>query len=517
MPPQEHGNKLVDAYFERVHVLYPFLHEGSFQARYEQLWVAHSQGEQAQTESSWLVVANLVFAYGCEFASLGEQAHFSQRAAPFVERAKSIILSYVFGNTNMDHVQTLLLLSHYLQGTLELDKCWTFVGLMIRNAISLGLHINPSHDAGLSTIDKEFRKPLWWGCVVLDRTISMKFGRPPSIVLTDANAVDMPLEVDDQYITDHSSAPRQPLGRPARMSFFVQTIRLSNIIHGILSLLYSTTRRVARKQEEATSLSRNMMEESSMVGDVLVLDGQLRAWWEDLPSYLKQQPAFPDDIDFQRQRNVMRIRFLQMRLLLQRPSFLLFANNRSSDKFIKAVVIASSNVCVEAAQETIGLIKSHYDRHMLNSLWYNLHYVFTSVGRLATVQTLGSSHRSLLSPINSAAIENGMQFLRSACCNSVLPSCYITLLEKLKDLPTSGTEILLSSDGQDEEPMAERGNKVQTSTNRDCTQSFLGESMFQSGYVPVANQDEHSLPGLDPFDTLFGYVLPQEFITTDWA
>ncbi|KAK5308935.1 hypothetical protein LTR93_012312, partial [Exophiala xenobiotica] len=60
MPPQEYANKLVDAYFERVHVLYPFLHERSFRARYEQLWVSHSQ-QQVQTKPSWLAVANLVF------------------------------------------------------------------------------------------------------------------------------------------------------------------------------------------------------------------------------------------------------------------------------------------------------------------------------------------------------------------------------------------------------------------------------------------------------------------------
>ncbi|KAK5312441.1 hypothetical protein LTR93_011337 [Exophiala xenobiotica] len=517
MPSQETANKLVDAYFGRVHVLYPFLHEGSFRARYEQLWIAHSQRDQAQTESSWLAVANLVFAYGCEFASSEEQVHFSQRAAPFIERAKSIILSHVFSNTDIELVQALLLLSHYLQGTLELDKCWNFVGLMVRNAISLGLHIKLARNVGLSTVDKEFRKRLWWGCVVLDRTVSMKFGRPPSIVVADSNSVDIPLEVDDQYITDHSTTPRQPLGRPSRISFFVQTIRLSNIIHGILSTLYSATRNVVRKHDETSSLSRSMMEESSIIGDVLNLDGQLRGWWEDLPPHLKQQPAIPDDIDFERQRKVMRIRFLQMRLLLQRPLFLFLANNRYSDEFTKAAVIASSNVCIKAAKETIELIKSHYDGHMLNSLWYNLYYVFTSVGILAMVETLQPSHRSLLSSIDAATIEDGMRFLRSARYDSVLAARYITLLEKLKDPPTSGADMSLSVNGQDKESMPECESNVQEGRNRESTQPFLAESIIQSGYVPVLNPDGHSLPAFDPFDPIFGYGLPQGFVATDWA
>ncbi|KAK5313088.1 hypothetical protein LTR93_011083 [Exophiala xenobiotica] len=104
---------------------------------------------------------------------------------------------------------------------------------------------------------------------------------------------------------------------------------------------------------------------------------------------------------------------------------------------------------------------------MLNSLWYNLHYVFTSIGILTTAQALEPSHRSLLLPINPASIENGMQFLRSACSNSVLASRYVTLLEEMKDQPIRRTQMMLPSDGQDKGLMAERGNKVQTSTNRD--------------------------------------------------
>ncbi|KAK5311343.1 hypothetical protein LTR93_011755, partial [Exophiala xenobiotica] len=71
MPPQEHASKLVDAYFERVRVLYPFLHERSFRARYKQLWVSHSQ-QQVQTKPSRLAVANVV--YACEFDASLEQA-----------------------------------------------------------------------------------------------------------------------------------------------------------------------------------------------------------------------------------------------------------------------------------------------------------------------------------------------------------------------------------------------------------------------------------------------------------
>lgn len=357
----------MDAYFERVHVLYPFLHERSFRARYEEFWVA--DGDQSSTDSSWLALLNLVFASGSEFSCIDRQDDMSKSVTPYIQCAKKIILSHGLGNPNLQLVQALLILCHYLQGTLELEECWNFVGLMIRNAESIGLHINPADIGYTRPVSRELRKRVWWGCVVLDRTLSMKLGRPCSISLADAHAIDLPCEVDDQYIEENSTTPRQPSGRFSRLSFFNQTIKLSYVIDGVLSTLYSHT----PKKQGDHNLVQNRTEEGTVIGNVALLDGQLQAWWNDVPLHLKQEPELPDDVDFQRQRSVLRIRFLSIRLLLQRPAFLLLVNNKCRDDFTKAVAIASSNVCVSTAEETVRLIDSRYHRQMLNSLQYNLH------------------------------------------------------------------------------------------------------------------------------------------------
>ncbi len=369
LPPRQVANELIDAYFERVHVLYPFLHEGSFRAHYEQLWADPDFSRPSET--SWLALANLVFAYGCEFCRAGQTDEFDKHALAFIERAKSIILSLVFRSADLPLVQALLLLCHYLQGTLALNECWNFAGLMIRNAISIGLHVNPTDDGNLLPVEKESRKRLWWGCLVLDRTLCMKLGRPPSIRSTDAHEVDLPLEVDDQYIVDTSLVPPQPSGRPSRISFFVQTIKQSHIIDCILAKVYLANPKVQKRQDQ--TLLSHRTDESSVLGDAFLLDGQLQAWWNEMPPHLREEPALPDGIDFQRQRRVMRIRFLQIRLLLQRPIFLLFSKDQINDEFMRAGAIASSRVCVSAAQETIQLIHQGYNRQLLNSLWYNLH------------------------------------------------------------------------------------------------------------------------------------------------
>ena len=368
LPPRQVADELIDAYFERVHVLHPFLHEGSFRAHYEQLWADPDFSRPRET--SWLALANLVFAYGCEFCRARQTDEFDERALAFIERAKSIILSLVFRNADLPLVQALLLLCHYVQGTLALNDCWNFAGLMIRNAISIGLHVNPIDDGTSLPVEKESRKRLWWGCVVLDRTLCFRLGRPPSIRSMDADGVDLPMEVDDQYIVDTSLVTRQPLGRPSRISFFVQTIKLSHIMDCVLARVYLANAKIQKRQDQ--TLLSHRTDESSVLGNTFLLDGQLQTWWNEMPPYLREEPALPDGIDFQRQRRVMRLRFLQIRVLLQRPIFLLFSKDRINDQFMRAGAIASSRVCVSAAQETIQLIHQDYNRQLLNSLWYNL-------------------------------------------------------------------------------------------------------------------------------------------------
>lgn len=308
-PTRHFADQLVDAYFERVHILYPFIHESSFRAEYELMWSLEDPASQS-IDSAKVAILNLVFAYGCEFCqTLPEQDIFS-RAAPFVARARKIIFSHTYKNTDFALVQAMLLLSHYLQGTLELNECWILVGLMVRSAVSIGLHQDPTDRGSLTSVEREMRKRLWWGCFILDRTLSMKYGRPPSINTDDAMAVDFPLEVDDQYISESAIIPRQPSNRPSRITFFSQTIKLSFIIDKTLSELYLTPRKKRSNNISSPKPSASSNEdEYCMLSRTVYLDGKIQAWWNDMPKHLRVEPEQMDGLDFQRQRCVVRIRY----------------------------------------------------------------------------------------------------------------------------------------------------------------------------------------------------------------
>lgn len=515
MPERNRANQLTDAYFARVHLLYPFVHEPSFRSRYEHLWT----GEQPK-DLAWLAVVNVILAYGCEFCP--HENGIQHEASVLISRAKRILLSRVFEDVGLDLAQALLLLCHYLQGALELNECWNLFGLAIRSSIAIGLHIDPSGDPSINTIEREVRKRVWWGCFVLDRTLCMKFGRPPSIALDDAINVEYPAEVDDQYIMDLPGTPRQPASSLARPSFFVQTIGLSKVIDSILAKLYLRSVKGAK----ATRMPTSIAEEYALLGNIVLVDGQLEAWWRSVPLHLKIATMETQSLDLGRQRNVLYLRYIQMRLLLLRPAFILLHNGAEQDPFVQNLASLCARRCLSVARETVQQVYILYPQKMLHSMWYILHCgshtidqsrtrtdfrsdMFSAVGVLLSSQTLGISTASGSAQTSDAAVlDEGMGFFRLAGQHSSLAQRYLLLLEKFR----ARGNLQPSRDSGPAQYGTPNAENVYTPGNY-----FFGEAGEPSEATRQAAFDPTRVSFPDPNDFLFGMGLPQDLLTTDWA
>ena len=315
LPDRTLANNLIDAYFDRVHPLYPFVHEGTFRSEYERIWGNLSN---SSIESSWYALLNMIFASGCEFCDAISETELMECIAPFVARSRQIIMSHAFKSRSLELVQALLLMCHYLQGTMELNECWTLAGLMIRSAVTSGLHLSPER-LSLSILDKEVRKRVWWGCFILDRTLSWKFGCPTSIQTKDALSVPLPLAIDDQYLQSDSISPRQPVGRPPILAFFLHTVKLAHIIDQILEVLYTTNKEKPEEcaqQSGANTSSQIDSNSSQVLGQTVLLDGQLQMWWNERPLHLQPKSGLGDSQIFERQQTVMQLRYVFISLYI---------------------------------------------------------------------------------------------------------------------------------------------------------------------------------------------------------
>ncbi|KAH8821945.1 fungal-specific transcription factor domain-containing protein [Xylogone sp. PMI_703] len=542
LPERAMADSLLDAYFNCVHRLYPFVHESTFRNQYERLWQP-SLPEAAKFSPEWLAILNMTFAYGCEFSDTIDREQMLPMASVFVSRARTLLLPRLFLPGSLERVQALLLLCHYLQGTLELCECWNLVGVMIRTAVSIGLHLPVTNEQSRDAVQREMVKRVWCGCYVIDRTLSMKFGRPPSIQILNVHEMPLPLEVDDMYITRETLVPRQPTGRPSMTGFFMQTIKLTDIVDHVLKELYNGSNLKSNTMQELDPVLR-AANQYRVLGATASVDARLLSWWNLVPKYLREEPEISDGVDFRRQRNVIYIRFLNLRTLLHRQALLIYSQQNIHDPFQRSIAIASSKACILASKQTIRLIHSQYYRQLLNSITYNLHYVFTAMGVLLTLETMDETRLKALDETSyREVLDLGMEFLLATSNLSKLAGRYVMMLQKLR---SSGHVLSKPSRGADMSLVVESNNQGGSSNNSSTeglnnsipiasaaassrttatSSPWMGQPLQAQTQVPngcgldLNSQQnlETELLDIDFNDFLYGTGLPRDFITGQWS
>jgi hypothetical protein len=299
LPNRPVADRLVDAYFKFVHPLNTYLHEFSFRQRYERLWLKEDLGgeEAGENNLTWFGLVNLIFAFGSDHTKV--VGRISVGHTHFFKRAKILVLSSLFQAASIDLVQALLLMGQYLHTSLELDNSLTVVGLAIRMAQSLGLHLDTTTST-LKVMDQEVRKRVWWGCFVIDRLLSMKVGRPPTIHDGPDITVAMPMAIDDEYLMNDSEGPPiQPPGIPSKFDFLTFVITQCRLLERICNTLY---------KGRQVDISRNGLTDiPKLLALSIQLDGSLMAWQQTLPPHLRFDSQVPG-WQFERQRSTLLMR-----------------------------------------------------------------------------------------------------------------------------------------------------------------------------------------------------------------
>lgn len=190
VPPRECADALVNSYWNSVASLYPFLHKPTFTAKYLRIWQpaktsssgqgpckgkSPEKGFQARTSRDRLFYCtlNVVFALACNFQPSTPIAERPSNGVIFFSRAKSLLHFDIMEQGSIELVQTLLLISQYLQSTEMVSTCWQITGLAIRVAQGLGLHLSAMNNS-MSQLQIEMRRRLWGGCIMMDRYVTQR-------------------------------------------------------------------------------------------------------------------------------------------------------------------------------------------------------------------------------------------------------------------------------------------------------------------------------------------------------
>lgn len=169
LPLRRNADDYLNRFWEFVHPLFPILYKDSFIENYEDLWKPHDHRGADRDSLTFMPMLNLVFALGCQFSDLVPAEQKVSAGKSFYKRSRTVLLYDILGSTSVSVVQWLLLSGVYLQSTSFANHCWNSVGLAVRLAQNLGMHLENGDRRSESQLDREMGRRVWHTCVVLDR------------------------------------------------------------------------------------------------------------------------------------------------------------------------------------------------------------------------------------------------------------------------------------------------------------------------------------------------------------
>ncbi|KAF8578958.1 hypothetical protein K439DRAFT_1620942 [Ramaria rubella] len=152
-------------------------------------------------------------------------------------------------------LQTAHLTHQFLLGLSDACSAWVVVGAALRKAQAMNLHSNKTYISG--TLEGELWKRAFWCLVVSDRLTGVECGRSsysrheesvPPVTLIFSIDVGLPLEIDDEYwstpdANGTSGSLGQPAKRPSTISGFNVYVELSAIYDWTMRSLYAANKR----------------------------------------------------------------------------------------------------------------------------------------------------------------------------------------------------------------------------------------------------------------------------------
>ncbi|KAJ5591655.1 uncharacterized protein N7459_002024 [Penicillium hispanicum] len=414
LPSRPLADHLLECYWDRVHCLYPFFHRPSFEQAYENLW---GSAKLSKPELPKLNIGlggsfdcmpqsitfhcalNSIFGLGCHFSDISAEER-EAAVYTFFLRAKRFIGLDLLDTCTIGVVQTLLIIALFLQSTPYPNRCWNSIGVACRIAQGLGLH-EPTTQRALRPLEREVRRRTWHGCVMMDMIVSMTYGRPS---MTSHISPIYPVPLPAMRPESQSEDPCWLNGQhcdhqQGYMVFYVSTIELYKILESILADVYNAWQ--SRSNQHRTVRLRGIRQSSLDV--IMELDDKLSAYEAGIPLILNWTDAEQSssrenrhNAVFQRQRNVLRARFIHLRLLLYRPMFTQLCSEqrmgsgrhsssdaRSTSRPGRNVIYNSMSVscaaaCVLAAVELVSLVHDTYKTSVTDAWWYNGLYTSTA-------------------------------------------------------------------------------------------------------------------------------------------
>ncbi|KAK2035186.1 hypothetical protein LX32DRAFT_633694 [Colletotrichum zoysiae] len=261
LPPKDVADALVDNYLRTTESIYRILHLPTFRKEYEALWATSTP-----PDPGFLTQLKLVLAIGAVIYD----DHFSLRkyAICWVYEAQVWLAGPNFKHQlNIQSFQNnLLLLFAQERVGVSSDSMWISSGTLLRKAMQMGLHTDPSRLPIRSAYAAEMRRRLWNTVIEVNLQASLTSGGAPLISLSDFNTTppgnfdDEQLEADGAICKSPTTFTQVSIAIALRQTFphRLAVVKFLNDLHNSPGTYEEALRLDAELREAYRGLSRNL-------------------------------------------------------------------------------------------------------------------------------------------------------------------------------------------------------------------------------------------------------------------
>ncbi|KAI9843426.1 MAG: Transcriptional activator of fatty acid utilization, partial [Thelocarpon superellum] len=236
LPPRALCDELVDAYFAWVAPVVPVINRSRFMRCYR----------DAKNPPSLLLLQAILLAGSrvCTNPQLMDANGSTTPAAmTFYKRAKALYDAN-YEDDRVTIVQALILMGWYWEGPEDVTKnvfYWSRVATIVAQGSGMHRSVEGSQ---LSRADKRLWKRIWWTLFTRDRSVAVALGRPVHINTDDS---DVEMVSEDDFIDDEEGHPAEYATDPLHVQFFLQYVKLCEIMGLVLSQQYSVAAKGRRQ------------------------------------------------------------------------------------------------------------------------------------------------------------------------------------------------------------------------------------------------------------------------------
>lgn len=261
LPPKTYCDRLVNIYFRYFERTMRVLHVPTFMRQYDQIWLNSSSEVCSSSSIIPQLTAVMTMAYHMDDAvpENEDQTHRTYLKGASIDLIQAWLDE--LGRKQRTELSTLqvdvlLLLSRSLRH-LYPEKLWSSTGALVRSAMVMGLHTDPSSVPGITPYHMEMRRRLWATILEMDLQASMTAGMPLVVPKLDSYNL-VPANLNDSDFDELSA--KLPTSRPlSNLTDNLYQVCLATSLPQRLKAL-SLVQRSAPNTEEAVELGRKVEE-----------------------------------------------------------------------------------------------------------------------------------------------------------------------------------------------------------------------------------------------------------------